>query len=185
MEQDKVTLNKKYLVLTAVILVLLAALMAVAIVAMIALRQAKGSAGKEVASDPTDGVIAYESNLITDDADALQNAVDALYEKAKEGEMALKMQTEAVSSDGKNFQCFLANSEANSYDMYMVFYEDATGQEIYRSGLIPVGSRIEEFTLNEKLGSGSHEITIVYNQVESDKQTIHAQVNVGLTLIVQ
>ena len=46
----------------------------------------------------------------------------------------------------------------------------------------------EEFTeeeLEKVLEKGIHEITIVYNQIEEDLETVHAQVNVGLQLVVQ
>lgn len=131
------------------------------------------------------GKMTYESTIITDDPETLQSAVDAMYEKAAEGQMALEMKTEAVSYDGRTFSCYLANSISNSYDMFMVFYRDDTQEEIYRTGLLPIGSRIETFTLDKKLQSGNYDITIVYNQVEEDLETIHAQVNVGLTLIVK
>ncbi len=171
--------NKKYLVLSAAALMLLVALTAAVV------RLVSGDADEEAASDSVSGMMAYETNLITDDSDALQDAVDKLYEKAKEGQMALEMQTEAISADGTTFQCYLANSRSNNYDMFMVFYDDETQEEIYRSGLIPIGSRIEEFKLKEELGPGSHAITVVFHQVEADRQTVHAQVNVGLTLIVR
>lgn len=129
--------------------------------------------------------MAYEVNVITDNADVLQDAVNQLIEKAKEGQMSIEMQTIASSEDGRNFTCYLANALQNNYDMFMVFYLDDTQQEIYRTGLIPIGARIESFTLEEALEPGSYEATIVYNQVEEDLETIHAQVNVGLTLIVK
>ena len=91
----------------------------------------------------------YEANVVVDDAESLQDAVNQLIEKAKEGQMALEMKTEAHSEDGKTFTCFLANSLSNNYDMFMVFYRDDTQEEIYRTGLIPVGARIEEFTLED------------------------------------
>ena len=136
-------------------------------------------------TEPERNKLVYEANVVTDDADALQAAVDALAEQVKEGQMALKMQTQAVSSDGQHFTCYLGNSTSNTYDMYMVLYLDDTQEEIYRSGLVPVGAHIEEFDLEEPLPSGNYETTLVYNQVEDDQETIHAQVNVGLTLIVK
>lgn len=127
----------------------------------------------------------YQANVIVDDPESLQDAIDAMIEKAQEGQMALEMKSEAISLDGKNFSCYLANSSSNNYDMFMVLYRDDTQEEIYRTSLIPIGARIEEFTLEDALETGSYEITIVYNQVEEDLKTIHAQVNVGLTLVVK
>lgn len=136
-------------------------------------------------SEGESGGMAYEANVIADDAEGLQDAVDRLIEKAKEGQMSLQMQTAAISEDGVNFTCYLANSAKNNYDMFMVLYLDDSRQEIYRTGLIPVGGRIETFALEDALATGTYEATIVYNQVEEDRETIHAQVNVGLTLVVK
>lgn len=132
-----------------------------------------------------DNKLTYDANVIVDDADSLQNAVDSLYEQVKEGHMVLEMKTMATSTDGTNFTCTLANAKENKYDMFMALYLDETQEEIYRSGLIPLGGKIEEFTTTKELVSGTHEATLVFNQVEEDKETIHAQVNVGLQLIVK
>lgn len=126
----------------------------------------------------------YEASVILDDPVTLQDKVNEMIEKAAEGNIALKMQVTASSADGENFSCLLANSEANSYDSYLVLYLDETQEEIYRTGLIPVGGRIETFTTTRKLSPGSHSCTLVFNQVEEDGETLHSQVNVGLDLIV-
>lgn len=131
------------------------------------------------------GLKTYESNIILDDPETLQDEYDKMVEKAKEGRMALEMKTVASSDDGKNFICYLGNAKSNSYDMYMVLYLDSTQEEIYRTGLLPVGSRIESFELEKALEPGEHTATIVYNQVEDDGVTVHAQVNVGLDLVVE
>lgn len=136
----------------------------------------------EPAAQKASGV--YDTNVVLDDPKTLQDAVDEMLQKAAEGQMAIEMQVVANSTDGENFNCYLANSIENSYDMYMVLYLDETGEEIYRSGLIPLGGRIESFQISKKLSPGTHICTVEYNQVEADGVTPHAQVNVGLDLIV-
>lgn len=177
MEQTPVVKKKssKKLVFLFLIIIVIAAIIAVAAIVKI----------KHGNDSDSDGTLQYEANVITDSSEDFQAAMDEMVEKAKEGQMSLEMQTEAYSKDGKKFTCYLANSNKNNYDMFMVLYDDETEQEIYRTGLIPIGSRIEEFELEEPLEKGTHLITIVFNQVEKDKKTIHSQVNVGATLIVQ
>lgn len=138
---------------------------------------------KEQESTQSD-IIGYESNVITDDPEKLQDVLNDMYKKAEEGQMGLSMKSRAISDDGQTFSCYLGNATNNSYDMYMILYRDDTQEEIYRSGLIPVGSRIESFTINNRMETGEYQATLVYNQVEDDKQTVHAQVVVGLTLVV-
>jgi hypothetical protein len=98
--------------------------------------------------------------------------------------MTLKMKTTAHSTDGLNFACALANSPDNRYDMFMTLYLDETGEELYKSGLIPLGMEIGTFQINRKLDPGTYDATLVYTQVNDDKATIHSTVNVGLTLSV-
>lgn len=131
-----------------------------------------------------DYIKTYESNIILDDPQTLQDEYDRMVKEVEEGRMALEMKTVASSSDGKKFACYLGNAKSNKYDMYMVIYLDNTQEEIYRTGLLPVGSRIESFELEKELEPGEYTATIVYNQVEDDGVTVHAQVNVGLELIV-
>lgn len=131
------------------------------------------------------GALLYESNIVLDDPKTLQDSIDEMRAKAEEGQMALEMKNQAFSKDGQYFSCYFANSKANSYDMFMVFYLDETQEEIYRTGLIPIGARIEEFTLEQPLEKGIHEITVVFCQVEDDLETLHAKVNVGIQMIVQ
>jgi hypothetical protein len=128
--------------------------------------------------------IGYDSGVVAIDESSLQKAYDDMAEKAKEGTMALSMKTTARSSDGVNFSCKLANAPENLYDMYMVLHLDETQEEIYRSGLIPLGMEIESFQINKKLPKGSHQATLTFVQVNDDKVTTHSRVNVGLTLDV-
>ena len=177
---QKTEMRKRNLIILSVVLILLITAAALWGVLVLHTPQREDTENK-----PGSGAMAYEANVVTDDVDGLQNAVDQLIEKAREGQMSLQMQTVASSEDGRNFSCHLANSAKNNYDMFMVFYLDDTQQEICRTGLIPVGGRIEKFALEEALEPGTYEATIVYNQVEEDRETIHAQVNVGLLLVVK
>jgi len=132
----------------------------------------------------TSGKIGYEDSAVFDNPESLQEAVDEMVQRVAEGTMALEMKTEAYSSDGTTFNCQIGNPSTNLYDMYIVIYRDDTRKEVYRSGLIPRGKHLERFSTVEPIESGSYECTLVYNQVEDDQETIHSQVNVGLTLVV-
>ena len=138
-----------------------------------------------IASADKKQVYGYESSVITDDPETLQQKVNEMYAKAAEGQMGLEFKNEAFSEDGSTFSCYLANSDANSYDMLMIIYIDDTQEEIARTGLIPIGARREEFTTTKTLEKGDYEATIVFNLVEDDHETIHSHVNVAYTLHVK
>jgi hypothetical protein len=176
--------NKTLWIVLAVVVVLLVAVVAVLVVFL--LKKNNESNVQQVSENSGNGsaVFAYETSAVATDPETLQELYNKMLEEAKEGTMALEMQTEAFSSDGTDFSCYIANAINNKYDMFVVIYNDETQEEIYRSGLIPVGSRIEAFTSSKKFEPGTYVGTIVYNQVEDDHATIHAQVNIGLNLNV-
>jgi hypothetical protein len=182
--------NKRLWIILIIVVILLIAVIAVLAVVLFNKNSDNGNSGNsnqniaEESSGATSGVIGYETSAVATDQETLQELYDRMVEQAKEGTMALEMQTEAHSSNGKDFTCYIANAYNNRYDMFVVIYDDETQQELYRSGLIPLGSRIESFISNIKLEPGTHVGTIVYNQVEDDHATIHAQVNIGLNLVV-
>jgi hypothetical protein len=133
---------------------------------------------------PADNLFDYDNSAVAIDEDSMSRALTDLAEKVKDGNMSLEMKTSAASNDGVNFACKLANPPENRYDMFMTLYLDDTGEELYKSGLIPLGMEIGNFTINRKLDPGTYEATLVYTQVNDDKATVHASVNVGLTLEV-
>lgn len=177
--------NKSLWIILAVVVVLLVAVVAVLIVVI--LKKNNVNDVQQVTENSGNGgaVFEYESSAVATDPVTLQELYDKMLEEAKEGTMALEMQTESFSENGTDFNCYIANAINNKYDMFVVIYADETEEEIYRSGLIPVGSRIESFTSSKKFEPGVYSATIVYNQVEDDHATIHAQVNIGLNLNVK
>jgi hypothetical protein len=130
------------------------------------------------------GKFAYESSVVVDNPDTLQDVVNGMIQQVEEGSIGLEMKTNAYSNDGVNFSCQIGNAEINRYDLFLVLYRDDTQEEIYRSGLLPVGTHIEQFAVNKPMDEGVYECTLVFNQVEDDQETIHSQVNVELTLTV-
>ena len=128
---------------------------------------------------------ATEGVTATEDEDALQKAVDEMYKKAAEGSVALEFKNTAISKDGVNFELYLANSESNSYDMFLAIYSDAAlTDQLFLSGLLRPGTAFSTITLDHALESGTHTVYVVHTQVEEDLETIHAQVVITMEFIV-
>ena len=53
------------------------------------------------------------------DQDSLQAAFDEALRNAQDGNIGLKYQNDAFSSNGTDFECYIVNSEANKYDMFL------------------------------------------------------------------
>jgi len=69
--------------------------------------------------------------------------------------------------NGNEAEGYIGNHEENFYDnMYVQIFlnddDDALGEEIYLSKIIPRGSHIEKFTLEKKLAPGDYRATLVH-----------------------
>lgn len=131
--------------------------------------------------------IGYESGAVTvTDQDELQKMIDGMIQKTKDGTMSLEYKNVAVSNNGRDFSCYIANSIKNKYDMFFGIYKDATlKDELYLTELIPPGSGMKNIQLKKQLKSGTHNVVLVFTQVREDHKTIKSQISVQLTLSVK
>ena len=176
--------NKKlaYCLVAAVVIVLVGG----AAFAFMQINKTKDEESQTTTSLMTDGKLGYEGNIVLNKEDDLQALVDGMVEKAEEGQMALEFKNTAISTDGKKFSCYIANSIKNNYDMFLALYTDDTLQEeMMLTGLIPSGSGIETFEVNNKLEPGTYDTRLVLTQVEADRATIHSQLVLAFELIVK
>ena len=127
---------------------------------------------------------------ITNDPEEFNKVVDEAFRKAEARKgMALKYQYDAISTDGVNFKCLLANSEDNDDDMFIAIYTDSTFQEeLFLSELLRPGTAFEKITLNRPLEKGSHDVVAAFTLVRTDEngqQAITQQRFIGLKFTVR
>ena len=156
----------------------------VAAVVVLAVRSFGGGNAKKTDEAPR---IGYAEGVVATESDSLQKAVDDMYEKAKNPGIALEYKNDAVSSDGVNFDCYIANSAANQYDMYIDIYADeALTDEIFLSELLRPGTAFDQIRINKRLSAGEHVVYVAFTQVEevNGEQALHAQVMVTMNFHV-
>lgn len=149
----------------------------IVVVGLVVTLQSRNADPVQIADDSDNSVLGYADGVtVVDDESALQAAVDKMLADA-ENEMVASFQNQAISEDGKTFTCYIANSEYNTYDMFIALYTDLSGETepIYLSGLMRPGEAFREITLDEALDSGTHEVYLVFTQVEDDHATMHGQ----------
>lgn len=106
------------------------------------------------------------------DQNSLQAAFNEALQNAEDGYVGLKYRNDAFSEDGTNFECYIANSEANKYDMFLTIFTDAEmTDQVFLSELVPPGSGFENITLSRALESGDHLVYVALTQVETDEET--------------
>lgn len=150
---------------------------------------AAGCAKKETAEEVSESaesapdrslVIGYAEQGVTvvEDPDALEKEIEEMLKQASEPGIALSYKNDAVSEDGINFSCYIANSTDNKYDMFIqIFADEAYQDEVFLSQLIRPGQAFESLTLEHALPKGDTRCYVAFTQVETvdGEQSVHAQ----------
>ena len=133
--------------------------------------------------------IGYSDDLVpVEDPNELQRMVNEAYAAAAEEGIGLEYKGEAYSENGTDFDCYIANSSLNSYDMFIAIYGDAAlTDELYLSQLMRPGSAFNHLTLNHALPVGTNTVYVAFTQivVEKGEQKIRGQTMVTIDFIVE
>ena len=81
----------------------------------------------------------------------------------------ISMNTSPVFSDGTSEgNLMIVNEGVNRYPQVVEITRNDTGETIYKSGAIPVGSKIEKAKLSADLDAGTYECTALFYNVDPD-----------------
>lgn len=169
-----------------IIIIILLLIIVIGLVAVIAfLLGRKGSDTPEndaASSEPTRQV--QESSRIVLDQESAQDAVDQMRQEVAEGMFECQMSMTWNFPDGKSESpdAYVANSGMNTHPFYFDVYFDDTGEVIYSSPVIPVGSTISNIKLDKELPAGKYEAICLYNLL-SDEET--QQVTSSAEFVIQ
>ena len=79
----------------------------------------------------------------------------------------------------------IVNSARNNYPQVIYIVRKDTGEEIYRSGAIPVGSRIENAKLDVELSAGRYDCVAYFNNIDRDTGEYLGAAGAEITVIVR
>jgi len=97
----------------------------------------------------------------------MDEIVEGLNEKVEAGMINISMNTAPCFSNGTaEGNLMIVNESVNNYPQIVVITRNDTGDEIYRSGGIPVGSKIETAKLSVDLPAGTYECTAMFHNVD-------------------
>ena len=103
-----------------------------------------------------------------DEADT-DEIMAGLNEKVEEGMINISMNTSPVFADGTSEgSLMIVNEAVNNYPQVVEISRDDTGELIYKSGAIPVGSKIESAKLSVDLDPGTYKCTALFYNVDPD-----------------
>ena len=126
---------------------------------------------------------AVEGGIVTRSQEEIQAELN---QKVEEGMINISMNTSPTFPSGKEKgNLFIVNSEVNNYPQVVYILRKDTGEEIYRSKGIPVGSKIEYAPLDVELPAGEYDCVAYFNNVDPVSGTILGTAGAEIKIIVQ
>lgn len=113
--------------------------------------------------------IVYDSSAIEGGWDNLSpEEIEArLNEKVAEGMINISMNTAPYFENGASEgNVMIVNESINNYPQQVEFIRNDTGEQIYQSKAIPVGSKIEHAALDVELPAGTYECTAMFHNLD-------------------
>lgn len=122
------------------------------------------------------------------DKDNLGDVTDQMSDKVNEGMFECSMTTSWNFKNAKSASsdAYVANANSNHKPIYFDLTLDDTGEEIYKSTLIPVGNKLKELKLDKQdLAAGTYNVTCTYHLMdEQDDGTYTEYSKVAFAVVI-
>ena len=137
--------------------------------------------------DPKTGIV-YDSSAVEGGWDNLspEEIAEKLNEKVAEGMINISMNTAPYFENGKaDGNIMIVNESINNYPQKVQIVRNDTGEQIYESNAIPVGSKIERATLDVTLPAGTYECTAYFHNLDPESGAIIGTAGAIITITIQ
>ena len=138
-------------------------------------------------ADSKSGII-YDSSAVEGGWDNLSpEEIEArLNEKVAEGMINISANTAPIFEDGSSEgNLMLVNESINNYPQKVQIVRNDTGEQIYESGAIAVGSKIERAKLDVVLPAGTYECTAYFHNLDPETGDIIGTAGAIITITIQ
>ena len=132
--------------------------------------------------------IVYDSSAVEGGWDNLspEEIAEKLNEKVAEGMINISMNTAPYFENGASEgNVMIVNESINNYPQQVEFIRNDTGEQIYQSNAIPVGSKIERAALDVELPAGSYECTAMFHNLDPETGDIIGTAGAIITITVK
>ena len=132
--------------------------------------------------------IVYDSSAVEGGWDNLspEEIAEKLNEKVAEGMINISMNTAPYFEDGKaEGNVMIVNESINNYPQQVEFIRNDTGEQIYQSKAIPVGSKIERAALDVELPAGTYEFTAMFHNLDPETGDIIGTAGAIITITIK
>ena len=144
---------------------------------------------------PADAALADSKSGIVYDSSAVEGGWDnlspeeieaRLNEKVAEGMINISANTAPIFEDGASEgNLMLVNESINNYPQMLQIVRNDTGEQIYESGAIAVGSKIERARLDVVLPAGTYECTAYFHNLDPESGAIIGTAGAIITITIQ
>ena len=138
-------------------------------------------------ADSKSGIV-YDSSAVEGGWDNLSpEEIEArLNEKVAEGMINISANTAPIFEDGSSEgNLMLVNESINNYPQKVQIVRNDTGEQIYESGAIAVGSKIERAKLDVVLPAGTYECTAYFHNLDPETGDIIGTAGAIITITIQ
>ena len=132
--------------------------------------------------------IVYDSSAVEGGWDNLssEEIAEKLNEKVAEGMINISMNTAPYFENGKaEGNVMIVNESINNYPQQVEFIRNDTGEQIYQSNAIPVGSKIERAALDVELPAGTYECTAMFHNLDPETGDIIGTAGAIITITIK
>ena len=137
--------------------------------------------------DPKTGIV-YDDSAVEGGWDNLspEEIAEKLNEKVAEGMINISANTAPIFEDGSSEgNLMLVNESINNYPQKVQIVRNDTGEQIYESGAIAVGSKIERAKLDVVLPAGTYECTAYFHNLDPETGDIIGTAGAIITITIQ
>ena len=137
--------------------------------------------------DPKTGIV-YDDSAIEGGWDNLspEEIAERLNQKVAEGMINISANTAPIFEDGSSEgNLMLVNESINNYPQKVQIVRNDTGEQIYESGAIAVGSKIERAKLDVVLPAGTYECTAYFHNLDPESGAIIGTAGAVITITVK
>ena len=132
--------------------------------------------------------IVYDSSAIEGGWDNLspEEIAEKLNEKVAEGMINISMNTAPYFENGTaEGNLMLVNESINLYPQKVQIVRNDTGEQIYESGAIAIGSKIERAKLDVVLPAGTYECTAYFHNLDPETGDMIGTAGAIITITIQ
>ena len=132
--------------------------------------------------------IVYDSSAVEGGWDNLspEEIAEKLNEKVAEGMINISMNTAPYFENGTaEGNLMLVNESINLYPQKVQIVRNDTGEQIYESGAIAIGSKIERARLGVDLPAGTYECTAYFHNLNPETGDIIGTAGAIITITIQ